>query len=234
MNKDEIIEKLSLFGLTKQESSIYLCLIDNSELTGYEVAKLTGISRSNVYGALANMLDKGAVYMITGTPVRYSGMTLEEFCTNRIREMEQAKQLLEQFVQPKDNSREGYVTIEGFRNIKNKVYTMIARTEHRIYISAPAEYIKLFKSELSALVSHSRKVVILSEEVLKIAGCEQYISKKNENQLRLIVDSGYVLTGDVSGSSSDTCLYSEQVNFVNVFKEAMRNEIELIKLNSTR
>jgi hypothetical protein len=34
----------------------------------------------------------------------------------------------------------------------------------------------------------------------------------------------------VTGKSSDTCLYSGQKNFVRVFKDAMRNEIALIRI----
>ena len=40
----------------------------------------------------------------------------------------------------------------------------------------------------------------------------------------------YVLTGDMTGSASDTCLYCGQKNFVNVFKESLKNEIKLIEL----
>ena len=57
-----------------------------------------------------------------------------------------------------------------------------------------------------------------------------YRSGKKEEQLRLIIDSEYVLTGDITGKDTDTCLYCGQQNFVNVFKEALRNEIKLIEL----
>ena len=54
MEEAALIDKLMLFGLTRQEASIYLCLAANAEVSGYEVAKITGISRSNVYNALAS------------------------------------------------------------------------------------------------------------------------------------------------------------------------------------
>ena len=56
MEEAAIIEQLILFGLSRQEAAIYLCLLQNEELTGYEVAKLTGISRSNVYNGLASLV----------------------------------------------------------------------------------------------------------------------------------------------------------------------------------
>jgi hypothetical protein len=34
----------------------------------------------------------------------------------------------------------------------------------------------------------------------------------------------------VTGKSDDACLYSGQKNFVRVFKDAMRNEIALIRI----
>ena len=52
----------------------------------------------------------------------------------------------------------------------------------------------------------------------------------NTRIIRLIIDSEYILTGTVTGKSGDACLYSGQKNFVRVFKDAMRNEIALIKI----
>ncbi len=54
-----LTEKLVQFGLTRQEATIYMCLLRSKDLSGYEVSKLTGISRSNVYSALAALVDEG-------------------------------------------------------------------------------------------------------------------------------------------------------------------------------
>ena len=71
MEENRALNGLVLFGLTRQEANIYLCLYQNGELTGYEVAKQTGISRSNVYSALAGLTDKGAAYLAQGTSSKY-------------------------------------------------------------------------------------------------------------------------------------------------------------------
>jgi DNA-binding MarR family transcriptional regulator len=62
----QMIEKLTLFGLTRQEATIYINLFQNGASNGYEVAKATGISRSNVYNALAGLVEKGAAYLMEG------------------------------------------------------------------------------------------------------------------------------------------------------------------------
>ena len=64
MEKTIFAEKLMEFGLTRQEALIYECLLGEGKTTGYEVAKLIGISRSNAYNSLASMTEKGAAYMV--------------------------------------------------------------------------------------------------------------------------------------------------------------------------
>ena len=80
MEEAAIIEQLTLFGLSRQEAAIYLCLLKNEELTGYEVAKLTGISRSNVYNGLASLVEHGAAYVIEGTSSKYLAVALSGIC----------------------------------------------------------------------------------------------------------------------------------------------------------
>ena len=57
MEESEVLNKLGLFGLTRQEATLYLCMYRYGGLTGYEGAKYTGISRSNVYSALSGLAD---------------------------------------------------------------------------------------------------------------------------------------------------------------------------------
>ena len=121
MEEAAIIEQLILFGLSRQEAAIYLCLLQNEELTGYEVAKLTGISRSNVYNGLASLVEHGAAYVIEGTSSKYLAVALSEFCDNRIRYLRKAKERLVADGPRKNLPREGYITIEGYDHICDKI-----------------------------------------------------------------------------------------------------------------
>ena len=85
---------------------------------------------------------------------------------------------------------------------------------------------------MERLIAEGKKVVLLLGEpvVPQLFGSILYVTGKQDTQLRLIVDSAYVLTGEMTGSDTDSCLYCGQKNFVNVFKESLRNEITLIEL----
>ena len=241
MEEASLTEKLLLFGLGRQEACVYLCLLKNGDLTGYEVAKQTGISRSNVYNALASLVEHGAAYVMEGSSTRYTPVSMEEFCDNRIRYLQEEREyLLRNCPKPTLNT-EGYITVEGYGHIRDKIRHMLCGATKRIYFSATSSFLSGWKAEIEELIERDIKVVLISDNPLEglhenhtfyksLSSKEEWEEKAK--QVRLIIDSAYVLTGEVEGNSTDTCLYSAQKNFVNVFKEAMGNEIKLIELSN--
>ena len=227
-----LAEKLVQFGLTRQEANIYLCLLQNKDLSGYEVSKLTGISRSNVYSALASLVEKGAAYLLEGGTNKYTAVLTEDFCENRIRQLTRLKQELIAQIPQMGGSSEGYITVSSYRHIVDKIYNMLEHVEYRVYLSISIEYLEQFRGHLEKLTADGKKVVLLVSDLPapEIKGSIAYQTDKRDGQLRLIVDSSYVLTGEITGDETDSCLYCAQKNFVNVFKDSLRNEIKLIQL----
>ena len=136
MESNAFTGRLTQFGLTRQEAAIYECLLCEGKITGYEVAKLLGISRSNAYGSLASMTEKGAAYLVEeGTTKKYIPVPLEEFCKNCIRKLEETKSWLAANKPSEKSHAEGYVTIEGAGNILNMARNLLARVEQRVYIT---------------------------------------------------------------------------------------------------
>lgn len=225
-------EKLVQFGLTRQEANIYLCLLRSKDLSGYEVSKLTGISRSNVYSALASLVEEGAAYLLEGETNKYTAVAIEDFCENRIRRLTALKQELVAQIPQIGDSSAGYITISSHRHIMDKIYNMLEHVAYRVYLSMPTEYLEQFRDHLEQLAADGKKVVLLVSDLPSeaIKGNIVYQTDKQDRQLRLIVDSSYVLTGEMNGNAADSCLYCGQKNFVNVFKDSLRNEIKLIQL----
>lgn len=250
MEEAAFVEKLVLFGLSRQEAAIYVCLLKNTALTGYEVAKLTGISRSNVYNGLAGLVEHGAAYVVEGASAKYVAVRMVEFCDNRIRYLKEQEEYLVSNCPKPSVMSEGYITIAGQQHICDKIHHMLLETKMRIYFSANHLFLQQWKEELLRLVEQKKKVVLISDTFPEAFAenqmlCDGIIFYRTDptlvrewngeewkRQIRLIIDSEYVLTGEISGDNGAMCLYSAQKNFVNVFKDAMRNEIELIKIKS--
>lgn len=223
-----------MFGLTRQEAAVYLCLYQQGELNGYEAAKYTGISRSNVYSALSALTDKGAAYLIEGDSSRYMAVAIDEFCENKIRSLNREKEYLIKNIPSMKEVEIGYITITGNGNIWDKIISMINEAEKRIYFSASCRIIEKLQAEFLKVLGKKIKLVLITDGTVTNQELRKnsiyYMGSDRGNNIRMIVDSEYALTGEITGSKDDTCLYTGQKNFISVFKETLRNEIVLIQL----
>lgn len=226
----DIIEKLTYFNLTRQEATLYLTLLAEGRLTGYEATKLTGISRSNTYTALAGLVEKGAAYVLEDKATRYTPVPLDEFCENRVRRLQELKEELLHELPSTSQSVDGYITIKGATEIINKLKNTIVKAKARIYVSATDSAIEALRGKLTEAVGRGLKVVIITGRPFVLEGAIIYYTHKPNSQIRLIADSQEVLTGDLADGSNSTCLYSSKQNLVDLFKDALKNEIKLIKL----
>lgn len=226
----ELVDKLMRFGLTRQEAVIYTALHSDGELTGYEAAKITGISRSNVYTALAGLVEKGAAYVAEEAVTKYTPVSFEELSNNYIHSLSAIQCEILKELPKKRHEADGYITIRGRKNILDKLRNMLLETEYRVYMSVNIELLNIYKEELKRLIARGIKVVLITNEDPKLEGAFVYYKSKIECEIRLICDSQRVLTGQADDETDATCLYSQNKNLVDVFKEMMKNEIRLIEL----
>lgn len=226
----DAIELLTQFNLTRQEASIYQVLLSEGDLNGYEVAKITGISRSNTYTSLAALVEKGGAFVIEGPTTRYTSVALEEFCDNKIRKLKKSKQDLISNIPQKREAVEGYITIKGQNNILDKMRNMISEAKERVYISVSKQIFEMLFSEIKDAVGKEIKVVLITNAPISIEGATVYFMEKSEQQIRIIADSTNVLTGDINDGEYSTCLYSKKKNLIDLLKDSLKNEIKLIEI----
>ena len=231
MEQQSFIERLMEFGLTRQEANIYQCLLTEGKVTGYEVSKQTGISRSNAYNSLANMTEKGASYLVEeGHTRKYVPVPLDEFCRNRIRKLEESRNWLIAHVPSERTYVEGYITIEGADHILDKMRNILKKVEERVYISLTRNYLLLLVGELQTLIAAKKQVVIITDQPTAFSRAKVYVGEDRGMRIGVIADSRYVLTGEYGEGSINTCLYSGQKNFVELYRTALSNEIKLLSM----
>lgn len=251
---------LTGFGLSGQEAAVYLSLLSEGELNGYEAAKLLAISRSNAYTALAGLAEKGAAWIIEGSPVRYTAVPPAEFCANRLRGMAAARDRLLEILPKRKETPGSYITIRGRERILDRLRHLLEEAEERVYLALETPLLDLYAEELARLRAEGKKVVIITDreptaggaaaaavsnagaDVAAAAGgdgsggSKVYLGPVKAGQIRAIADSRYVITGELGASWRDggadgaTCLFSDHPNLVELFKTALRNEIRLIEL----
>ena len=170
-----LIEGLTNFNLTKQEATLYVLLLKSGQMTGYEAAKQTGISRSNTYTALAGLVDKGAAYVLEeGKVTRYTPVPAAEFCSNKIICLEEIKKDILQQLPVLNNDPEGYITIKGAQEIINKMRNTVRQAQARIYLSANSRMLELLLPELQAALQRGLKVVVIGDKSFSLPGAICY------------------------------------------------------------
>jgi HTH-type transcriptional regulator, sugar sensing transcriptional regulator len=238
-NRDTTLRLLGEFGLTPQESAVYIALLAEGALNGYEVSKKLGISRSNAYTSLAALTDKGAALIIEGTPTRYSAAEPKAFFSFRFRALEEARSRLLAILPTRRETDGAYMTIRGRDQILDKLKQLVECAAERVYLAVPGAILETLEYELTALAGAGKKIVVITDAagiafVRKdaiFAGINPYGGIVRDGQIRAIADSRYVLTGAIDGPSP-SCLFSDQTNLVELFKEALSNEIKLIDLGA--
>lgn len=238
MNTSNNVELLVEFGLTRQGATVYLALVTEGELSGYQVAKALGISRSNAYTALSSLVDKGAAWLIEGSATRYAAVPAAEFCDNRLRALAKTRDQLLAALPRQKTEAGGYITIKGEHQILDRLHHMLTGVRERVYLALHGQVLAQVLSELAALTTRACKVVIITdaetsqstEVQSRLAGARIQAGSVSPDQIRAIVDSHHVLTGELTGGTNATCLYSDQKHLVDLFKTAIRNELRLIEL----
>lgn len=226
----DMVELLTQFNLTRQEAILYSTLLSEGDLNGYEAAKITGISRSNAYTSLAALVDKGGAYIIEGPATRYTPVPIEEFCSNKIRRLEETKRKLIENIPAKRDDIEGYVTVKGKCHILDKMRNMVSEARERVYISASEQVLQYLLPEIKNAAGRGIKTVLITNVPFSLDGVTVYTAEKSHQQIRLIADSTNVLTGDIEDGEYSTCLYSRKKNLIDLLKDSLKNEIKLIEI----
>lgn len=73
-----LTENLRTIGLTSYESEAYIALLQRRELTAEEIAKITSVPITRVYGTLEQLIQKGFARVIQSRPKRFHAIPPEE------------------------------------------------------------------------------------------------------------------------------------------------------------
>lgn len=225
----QITDSLMQVGLSRHEAQLYELLHREGAMTGYEAAKVSGISRSNIYPALYGLVEKGAARKIDGDVQRFIAVPVQSFCRSKQRQYDQILHWIEKNMPALQSSSDPFVTINGETNILNQMKDLIENAKLRVYLGLDSTLMGDVLREIDEACSRGLKVVLITDKPVTRSGVTVYLAKRQLGQIRLIVDSEQVMTGELRSDGPPTCLYSKNKALVTLFKEAMMNEIKLIE-----
>lgn len=227
----DAIEALKGFGLTGQEATMYVTLLEGGPLTGYEAAKRAGISRSNAYAALAGLTDKGGAMRSGEGTVRFTPTPRRVFLGQLRAQCEAALELLERELPERVDAEEPYLTVSGAANVLARIRAMLEAARSHVYVSAHAREAARMADALAACAARGVKTVLLCDSAPRgaaEAGVIVHNISKEPGHVNIIADTAAVLTGNLAPEATAQCLYSSNTHLVRLMREAFLNELQCI------
>jgi predicted transcriptional regulator len=128
-------ELLGTIGFTKYEADAYVALLRTGPLTGYELAKRSGVPLSRSYEVLERLHDKGLVLAQPGEPARYAAER-PDFLLAGVRErttvtLNQLQALLAPLA---EEIADGFWVVRGRTNIVARARGMVEAAESAILL----------------------------------------------------------------------------------------------------
>ncbi len=162
---------LTELGFGEYEARAYLALLGRESLNGYELAKLSGVPRANIYGVLQKLEDRGAVvHMDTAAGSRYAALPVSELLTNLERRYQATLAAtadeLSQITAPAEDGHAW--NIEGYEHLLEHARALLGQAEGRILVATWPQEARVLAADLNGAQERGVEITTLC-----LAGCQQ-------------------------------------------------------------
>ena len=239
----EKINLLNKIGLTDSESKVYLALLKNGSLSGYEASKVSTVPRSKVYNVLEGLINKGfIVFSEHGNGNAYSAIPIEEISKNLKHEMEDTLDKIEEQLKEYDTKVDlEYIWhIKEYKNVFDKCRNIIKNTKKELYLQIWEEDIEQIIDDLKELESKGINLGVIyysSSEDSKVDLKSYYrhglAQEKYEEMggrwITVVSDSREVIFGQIINKNSVEVIWTESKPMIFMAKEYVKHDMYFYK-----
>jgi len=204
----DIIPLLQQLGFSEYEARTYLALLQRNPLNGYELAKLSGVPRANIYAVLQKLEERGAVVRLelpNGT--RYAPIAPNEL-TQRVatrfqHTLNAVQQALEDLATPANPE---YVwNIRGYEALLDHARTLLDTAQDRLFVAIGRQEASALAEGVAQAEQRGVEVVTLclDECPQECGNCRGTICRycavlgTEQRWLVLVADEAEMLAGEI-------------------------------------
>ncbi|SEQ49300.1 Sugar-specific transcriptional regulator TrmB [Ignavigranum ruoffiae] len=244
----DIINLMKQFDFSESETKVYLTLLQNGILSGYETARLSGVARSKVYEVLANLVSKGVVRVNNQDKVSYYQAESSEFLIEKLRlNTEKALHdlsLATNFFQPNEFNDQLW-HMSDYQAILLKTQQMIEQAEEEILLHIWVEDLTdqiqeiLLRKEKSGL-----KIVIILFDLdkkytfsKKMKNCyihgfeEEKLEERHQTRwINLAVDNQEMIYASIKDCLTAEATYTSNKSFVFFSREYVQHDAYCLRI----
>ena len=244
-NPSETADLLEWFGLSSYEASVFVALQRLGRGTAKEIASLSGVPRSQIYGAADSLQEQGLVEVQQSNPRVYRPIAVDEAIELLKRRYErrttdaekQLKQIRNERRGREEEQKEDVWTVSGVAAVKSRLAKIVSDTEERIVlgIGEGSPLLEQLVTQLEQKAEGGVEVVVITESDDVAARFEGFASVVRHRdpiqndvprpQHVLISDDETILLG-VQANEEETAIWSSGTNFAKVLIQLARTGLD--------
>lgn len=233
------ISALEQVGFSTYEARVYLGLLQQNPVTGYQLSKLSGVPRSRVYETLERLVAKGYAVALQREPAEYSPLPTHELVGHLQEEFDGTLSKLETELKKISTAQvmDSMWNLRGREDILRRARRMIVQAEESIYLVGWDTTIQELRPELEAADRRGIRIVLIScgESTLAVGrhyhhAFEAELVQQCDTSLNVVVDGMEALVGQTEPAETCQAAWSHSPALVLVTEEYIRHEVYLHKI----
>ncbi len=237
----KIISLLQSLGFSQYEAQVYVALLKKSNITGYELAKKSGVPASKIYAILNRLEAKEMIQTVGSDPKKYIPQPPQDILSrikgNYLQTVNILADKLEQvYVETADNNH--IFNISGRPVIIRKILDFIGEAQTSLWLSVWDEEVEAISKALLQAQERGVKISIVHFGRKKLNIGKEYRHGR-EHQIRierggrriaLIVDDSKVILGHFLEDGSSNAAWTTNKGLVLLAKDYVIHDIYTIRL----
>jgi len=242
---NQILDWLQSLGFSQYEAKVYLALLMQPGVTGYELAKNSGVPASKIYGTLNKLFAREMVQAIDSDPKKYLPLPPEEILSRMRDEFLETVDLLseklEQIYTQSEIMDEHIWNLSGRNSILRKVIDFVSNANQQILLSVWDEELEEIGSCLKKADRRNVKISIVhfGEQRLNVGkefrhGREHQIRvERGGRRIVLVVDDQKMILGHFSEDGRSNAAWTTNKGMVLLAKDYIIHDIYTILMMKT-
>jgi hypothetical protein len=234
----EVLEHLQALGFSEYEGRAYVTLLQRGPLTGYQLAKESGIPRPNIYPVLGRLQQRGAVEAIeVKDGLRYSALPSDEMLSQLSRNVEahlnRARLGLSEIISKEPHAGEYLWNIQGYESVMTRSKAVMEGAQQQLSVGVWSQESRQLSASLSRAQARG-----VEPTVMCIQGCPQECGAcrgriyryplafdASTRWLVVVADDREILVGQVFPGGEARAAVTRLEAFVGVGSQYLKNAI---------
>ena len=238
----KLISQLQNLNFTQYESRAYLTLLQQDNISGYELAKNSGIPASKIYQVLNKLMEKEVIIALDSEPVKYTPLPPNEVLSrlkgDYLNTVNNLDSKLDEIYTKQHLSNNYIWNISGRETILRRVCDFINQSIKQIYLSVWDEEVEEIQSALMEADRRNTKLSIVhyGKNLLGIGtefkhGREHQIrQQRGERRLAMEIDEEKVILCHFHENGDSNAIWTTNKGLILLAKDYIIHDIYTIRM----